>query len=52
MTNFDIAYDVRLEEIYEKIRTQIWMNEELQLLEGQPKNIRDSIIRTYQELDR
>ncbi len=52
MTNFDIAYDIGLEEIYQKIRTQIWMNEELQLLEGQPKNIRDSIIKTYKDLVR
>ena len=52
MSKFDIAYDLRLEEIYERIRTQIWLNEELQLLEEQPKNIRDSIVKTYQELDR
>jgi len=52
MANFDIAYDVRLEEIYERIRMQIWINEELQLLESQPKNIRDSIIKNYQDLDR
>jgi hypothetical protein len=30
----DIAYDVRLEEELEKIKLQIWLNEELQL---QPK---------------
>lgn len=52
MTNFDIAYDIALEDLYDKVRAQIWINEELQLLERQPKNIRDSIIRTYQELDR
>jgi len=30
----DIAYDVRLEEELEKIKFQIWLNEELQI---QPK---------------
>jgi len=49
MTNFDIAYDIALEDLYEKVRMQIWMNEELQL---QPKSIKETIIRTYQELDR
>jgi hypothetical protein len=49
MTNFDIAYDIGLEELYDKVRMQIWMNEELQL---QPKSIKETIIRTYQELDR
>ncbi len=49
MTNFDIAYDVGLEELYDRVRIQIWLNEELQL---HPKNVRDSIIKTYQDLDR
>ena len=48
MTNFDIAYDIGLEELYDKVRMQIWINEELQL---QPKSIKETIIRTYQELD-
>jgi hypothetical protein len=49
MTKFDIAYDIGLEELYEKVRMQIWLNEELQL---QPKPIQETIIRTYQEIDR
>jgi len=49
MTNFDIAYDIGLEELYDKVRMQIWINEELQL---HPKSIKETIIRTYQELDR
>jgi len=49
MTNFDIAYDIALEDLYDKVRSQIWINEELQL---QPKSIQKTIIRTYQELDR
>ncbi|GAH93291.1 unnamed protein product [marine sediment metagenome] len=49
MTNFEIAYDIGLEELYDKVRMQIWINEELQL---QPKSIKETIIRTYQELDR
>ena len=47
MNNREIAYDLKLEELYDKVRMQMWMNEELQL---QPKTIRDSIIKTYQEL--
>ena len=49
MTNFDIAYDVGLEELYDRVRMQIWLNEELQL---QPKPIQKTIIKTYQDLDR
>jgi len=49
MTKFDIAYDIGLEELYDKVRMQIWINEELQL---QPKSIQEIIIRTYQELVR
>ena len=49
MTNFDIAYDVGLEELYDRVRMQIWINEELQL---QPKPLRETIIKTYQDLDR
>ena len=49
MTNSDIAYDVGLEELYERIRMQIWINEELQL---QPKSIQETIINTYREIDR
>lgn len=49
MSNIDIAYDIRLEELYDKVRMQIWINEELQL---QPKSMQETIIRTYQELDR
>ncbi|MFX0071203.1 MAG: hypothetical protein ACFFAO_08950 [Candidatus Hermodarchaeota archaeon] len=49
MTNFEIAYDTSLEEIYDRIKMQMWMNEELQL---QPKTIRNSIIKTYKDLFR
>ncbi|MFX1339526.1 MAG: hypothetical protein ACFFDK_13020 [Promethearchaeota archaeon] len=49
MAKFDIAYDIGLEELYDKVRMQIWINEELQL---QPKSIQETIIRTYQELNR
>ncbi len=49
MTSFDIAYDLQLEEMYERIRMQIWINEELQL---QPKSIQEIIIKTYREIDR
>lgn len=47
MNKREIAYDLNLEELYDKVRMQMWMNEELQL---QPKTIRDSIIKTCQDL--
>lgn len=47
MVNREIAYDLRLEELYDKVRMQMWMSEELQL---QPKRIRDSIIKIHKEL--
>jgi len=46
MNYVDIGYDLQLEELYEKIRMQMWMNEELQI---QPKTIRDSIIKTCKD---
>ena len=47
MVNREIAYDLRLEELYDEVRMQMWINEELQI---QPKRIRDSIIKTHKEL--
>lgn len=31
MSDVDIAYDVRLENLLEKVKFQIWLNEELQI---------------------
>lgn len=36
MSDVDIAYDVRLENLLEKVKFQIWLNEELQI-QGQPQ---------------
>jgi hypothetical protein len=49
MNNVDIAYDLYLEELYEEIRTQIWLNEELQL---QPKTMRKSILETLKQFSK
>ncbi len=34
MSDKEIAYDVKLEELFEDVKLQIWLNEELQI---QPK---------------
>lgn len=49
MTDFEIAYDLSLEELLDQIKMQVWMNEEIQI---QPKPIRSSIVKTYKELFR
>lgn len=41
MSDKEIVYDIRLEEEFEKLKLEIWMNEELQL---QPKQFHPLII--------
>ena len=48
MSDSTIAYDQRLEEELEKIKFQIWMNEEVQI---QPKEIRESIFKSYSKFN-
>ncbi len=43
----EIAYDIILEDKLEKIKSQIWLNEELQI---QPKSLRESIFEIFMKL--
>ena len=42
-----IAYDVRLEELLDQVKNEIWMNEEIQI---QPKRQRDIILKKCSEV--
>jgi len=44
MSDIEILYDLRLEDMLEKIKLRIWLNEELQL---QPKAQRSDIAHLY-----
>ena len=47
MSGAEIAYDLRLEELLDKIKTQMWIEEELQL---QPKHQRETLYNSCRAL--
>ncbi|MFX1456634.1 MAG: hypothetical protein ACFFDB_14765 [Promethearchaeota archaeon] len=47
MSEKEIAYDIRLENLLEEIKLKIWLNEELQI---QPKKFHNSILSNFIEL--
>lgn len=46
MSDTSIAYDIRLENLYNKVQLKIWINEELQL---QSKEQRKRILKSLSE---
>ncbi|MFW9896216.1 MAG: hypothetical protein ACFFD7_10465 [Candidatus Thorarchaeota archaeon] len=47
MSEKEIAYDIRLENLLEEVKLKIWLNEELQI---QPKKFHNSILNNFIEL--
>ncbi|MHA2037444.1 MAG: hypothetical protein ACW98X_13495 [Promethearchaeota archaeon] len=47
MSEKEIAYDIRLENLLEEVKLKIWLNEELQI---QPKKYHNSILINVLEL--
>ena len=47
MSGANIAYDLRLAELLDKIKTQMWIEEELQI---QPKDKRRTLFESYRTL--
>ena len=48
MSDGEIAYDIRLEELLDLVKTEIWLNEELQIQpEAHRKTILDNLSKLY-----
>ena len=47
MSGADIAYNLRLAELFDKIKTKMWIEEELQI---QPKNKRKKLFESCRDL--